>query len=99
DVSTGAATRFGRPAVWAAYGMAHGINAGDAMCALSYLTLLVPDGPRAPERTVGMTRRLHQATLEMCAGQSRMSASGAEPRVDPLVDAARELGALAASAA
>lgn len=68
------------------YGLAHGINAGDALCALAYLHLLVGNAVQRPaERTVAMTRALLEANYALCAGTS-----GA------LLGAACELGALAA---
>ena len=53
------------------FGLAHGINAGDALCALAYLQLL--DGPhrRPPEGTVEMTRALQAANFSLCAGQAQ----------------------------
>lgn len=68
------------------FGLAHGINAGDALCALAYLQLLVQPGATRPaERTVAMTRALLEANYALCAGTS-----GA------LLGAACELGALGA---
>ena len=79
------------------FGQAHGINAGDALCAIAFLQLL--DGaPRRPdERTVLMTRRLHEASYAMCSGQAGDPALAAAPRA-ALLGAACELGALAAGA-
>jgi geranylgeranyl pyrophosphate synthase len=53
------------------FGLAHGINAGDALCAMAYLQLL--DGPpsREPARTVAMTRALQAANFSLCAGQAQ----------------------------
>jgi geranylgeranyl diphosphate synthase type I len=73
------------PSVAARFGRAHGINAGDALCALAYLQVLDPPPARPPVRTVAMTRALHQANYALCAGTP-----GA------LAGAACELGALAA---
>ncbi len=69
DIEDGDALRHGRPTVWSQYGSAHGINTGDTMCAISYLTLL--EGAWPPARIAEMTRRLHAANLAMCAGQAR----------------------------
>ncbi|GAC1577834.1 MAG: polyprenyl synthetase family protein [Candidatus Elarobacter sp.] len=60
--------RHARPTLWSAYGDAAAITAGDAMCALSYLTLL-RDAARPPETIVAMTACLHHGHLEMCRGQ------------------------------
>lgn len=71
------------------YGLAHGINAGDAICALAYLQLLAGSaGARPAERTVAMTRALLEANYALCAGTA-----GA------LLGGACELGALAAGVA
>jgi geranylgeranyl diphosphate synthase type I len=69
DIEDGDALRHGRETVWSRYGSAHGINTGDTMCAISYLTLL--EGAWPPARIAEMTRRLHAANLAMCAGQAR----------------------------
>jgi geranylgeranyl diphosphate synthase type I len=71
DIEDGDRMRHGRETVWSRYGIAHGINAGDAMCAYSYLTLLANTGRHPAERIARMTQRLHEANLEMCAGQGR----------------------------
>jgi geranylgeranyl diphosphate synthase type I len=72
------------------FGVPHGINAGDALCALAYLQL-VAQPRRSPERTVAMTRALHEADYAMCAAR----ADGADTTA-VLLGAACELGALAA---
>ena len=63
-------TRGGREAVWQRYGVAHGINAGDALCALAYLEVLTGSNRRPPERTLLMTHVLQEANYAMCAGQA-----------------------------
>jgi geranylgeranyl diphosphate synthase type I len=70
DIEDGDELRHGRQTVWARFGSAHGINAGDAMCAVSYLTLLRNSNAAPAERVAAMTRALHVANLAMCAGQS-----------------------------
>jgi geranylgeranyl diphosphate synthase type I len=55
----------------APFGLAHGINAGDALCAMAYLQLLEGPARRAPERTVQMTRALQAANFALCAGQAQ----------------------------
>ena len=45
DIEDGDRLRHGRETLWAKYGIAQAINAGDALCALSFLALL-----RAAER-------------------------------------------------
>jgi geranylgeranyl diphosphate synthase type I len=59
--------RGGRPSP---FGLAHGINAGDALCAMAYLELLDEPVRRPPERTVLMTRALHAANYLLCAGDA-----------------------------
>jgi geranylgeranyl pyrophosphate synthase len=72
--------------VRARYGLAHGINAGDALCALAYLQLLVdPAVDRPAAQRVAMTRALQEANYAHCGGRS-----------DALTAAARTLGVLAA---
>jgi len=108
DIEDGDRLRRGRETVWSRYGLAHGINAGDALCSVAYLTLL--EGSAAPpERKLEMNQVLLAAHLEMCSGQGRDIAFAAEPRVTledyramiggktgALFGAACELGALAA---
>jgi geranylgeranyl pyrophosphate synthase len=52
------------------FGLAHGINAGDALSAIAYLQLLDEPVRRPPERTVLMTRALHAANYALCAGHA-----------------------------
>jgi len=61
--------RHGRTTIWAQFGMAQGINAGDALCAISYLTLLHEEAVVPPGRVVEMLHVLHEANLMMCEGQ------------------------------
>ena len=111
DIEDGDRVRHGRDTVWAKWGTAHGINAGDSLCAISYLALLESDVARPAERTVAMTRALHEANLAMCAGQGRDIAFEREAHVTmddylamisgktaALFGAACEIGALAAGA-
>jgi geranylgeranyl diphosphate synthase type I len=70
DIEDGDELRHGRQTVWSRFGTAHGINAGDSMCAVSYLTLLRNSCGAPYERVAAMTRVLHAANLVMCAGQA-----------------------------
>jgi geranylgeranyl diphosphate synthase type I len=110
DIEDGDRLRRGRETVWSRYGIAHGINAGDALCSVAYLTLLDGSGATAA-RKLEMNRVLLAAHLAMCSGQGRDIAFEAEPRVTmedyramiggktgALFGAACELGALAAGA-
>ncbi len=69
DIEDGDELRHGRTTIWKRYGVAHGINAGDALCAISYLTLLHEEAVVPPNRVVEMLNVLHEANLRMCEGQ------------------------------
>ena len=95
----------------ARFGLAHGINAGDALCAMAYLQLLEGPARRAPEQTVLMTRALQEANFALCAGQAQEIAFARAGTIEPqaylamiagkaaLFAVACELGALVAGAA
>jgi geranylgeranyl pyrophosphate synthase len=53
---------------WSRFGLAHGINAGDAVSAMAYLQLLEGPPRRPAEQTILMTRALHAANFELCGG-------------------------------
>ncbi len=108
DIEDGDRLRRGRETLWARYGAPHGINAGDALCSVAYLTLL-DESLALPEQKLAMNRVLLAAHLAMCNGQGRDIAFESEPRVTmedyramiggktaALFGAACELGALAA---
>lgn len=103
--------RHGRKTLWSTYGVPQAINAGDAMCALSFLTLARAQTRHPAERVTEMIRVLHGAHLTMCAGQSLDIAFEIAPSVDvqsycrmiagktaALFGAACELGALCSGA-
>ena len=98
DIEDGVPVRSGRDAVWSKFGLAHGINAGDALCAVAYLALLEGAAPRSPEQTVAMTRVLLEAQLAMCGAQARTIAGAAIDAKVALPGAACELGAVSAGA-
>jgi geranylgeranyl diphosphate synthase type I len=111
DIEDGDRVRHGRATVWARDGVAHGINAGDAMCAISYLTLLANEANLPADRLMRMTRVLHEANLAMCEGQGLDIAFESLPHVTleqyfemiagktaALFAGSCELGALAAGA-
>jgi geranylgeranyl pyrophosphate synthase len=81
------APRHGGPAVRSRYGLANGVNAGDALCALAYATLLRNGGGLPAERVVEMARVLHRANLALVGGTTAV-----------LFGAACELGAICAGA-
>ncbi len=62
--------RHGRKTLWTAYGIAHAINAGDAMCAASSLALVRAARRHPPARVVRMIDTLHRAHRTMCDGQA-----------------------------
>ncbi|MGH7707731.1 MAG: polyprenyl synthetase family protein [Vulcanimicrobiaceae bacterium] len=109
DIEDGDELRRGRATIWARYGIAHGINAGDALCAISYLTLLRNEARLPSDRIVRMVEVLHEANLAMCDGQDLDISFERRERVTmdeystmiagktgALFAAACELGALAA---
>jgi geranylgeranyl diphosphate synthase, type I len=69
DIEDGDELRHGRRTLWSVFGVAQAINAGDAMCAISFLTLARAQGLE-PEVVLAMLQRLHAAHLTMCEGQS-----------------------------
>lgn len=111
DIEDGDRFRHGRLTLWAKYGTAQAINAGDALCALSYLSLLKTAHEQPPARVIAMMNALHRANFAMCEGQSLDIAFEAEGTLDTqrylrmiggktaaLFGAAAELGAYCASA-
>ncbi|HEY1882292.1 MAG TPA: polyprenyl synthetase family protein [Candidatus Cybelea sp.] len=62
--------RHGRPTLWSQYGIAAAINAGDAMCALSFLSLEQAAAHLEAGRVLEMLALLHEAHAVMCEGQS-----------------------------
>jgi geranylgeranyl diphosphate synthase type I len=62
--------RHGRRTLWSAYGVGQAINAGDAMCALSFLSLEHAAELLDARRVLQMIALLHEAHAVMCEGQS-----------------------------
>lgn len=62
--------RRGRPTLWSSYGIPHAINTGDAMCALSFLSLTRAAAQHDAVRALHMVAILHEAHLAMCDGQA-----------------------------
>ena len=62
--------RHGRQTLWARDGIAQAINAGDAMCALSFLSLTKAASRIEASRVLEMVEVLHEAHRVMCNGQS-----------------------------
>jgi len=109
DIEDGDELRHGRTTIWKRFGVPHGINTGDALCAISYLTLLHEHSSTPAQRVVQMLHVLHEANLHMCEGQgldigfeTRSVVTMAQYRdmiagkTGALFSASCELGALAA---
>ncbi|MGC8484977.1 MAG: polyprenyl synthetase family protein [Candidatus Baltobacteraceae bacterium] len=103
--------RHGRPTLWARYGIAQAINAGDAMCAISFLALAQSEKELGAARALDAVRVLHEAHREMCNGQALDLAFESRPAVafddylemiagktSALFGAASALGAICAEA-
>jgi len=59
-----------RPTVWKIWGEPQAINAGDAMYVLAQLALFrLQDTAVAPHQIVILSRKLNQASLQLCEGQ------------------------------
>lgn len=67
DIQDGDRERRHRPAVWTLWGVAQGINAGDALFGLAHARLTAP-GPR-PARRLRAAHALDRAVLEVIEGQ------------------------------
>ncbi len=67
DIQDGDRDRHGRPTLWTLWGVAQGINAGDALHALAFRVLT--ESSADPERTLCAVRALSTATLEVVEGQ------------------------------
>ncbi|MBV8364637.1 MAG: polyprenyl synthetase family protein [Candidatus Eremiobacteraeota bacterium] len=111
DIEDGDRYRHGRQTLWAKYGTPQAINAGDALCALSYLSLLKTAQYHSPARVTAMMHALHRANFAMCEGQSLDIAFESEGTIDTkrylrmiagktaaLFGAAAELGAYCSGA-
>jgi len=110
DIEDGDELRHGRRTLWSEYGIAEAINAGDAMCALSFLSLEHAAAHLDADRVLQMIALLHEAHAVMCEGQSLDLYFESQRSVDvpgydrmiecktaQLFDASCRLGAFAAS--
>ncbi|NOK64438.1 MAG: polyprenyl synthetase family protein [Chloroflexi bacterium AL-W] len=70
DIEDQSSTRRGRPTTWTIWGLAHGINIGDAMLIVAHLALhrLTEIGV-VPEVVLEILRRFDQTILTVCEGQ------------------------------
>jgi len=96
DIEDNDELRRGRRTVWSVYGIPQALNAGDALCAISFLALTNSVARHSVDRVLRMVRALHEAHATMCDGQCMdLSYEGA-----PLVDLAgynRMIGAKTAA--
>lgn len=70
DIEDGDRERRGMPTVWALWGEAQGINAGDAMHALARLALLrLEEAGYSSRKVIRAARMLDEACLRLCEGQ------------------------------
>ncbi len=70
DIEDSDELRHGRRTLWSVYGIPQALNAGDALCAISFLVLMKARGRHREERVLHMVRALHEAHATMCDGQS-----------------------------
>ncbi|MGZ3496190.1 MAG: polyprenyl synthetase family protein [Vulcanimicrobiaceae bacterium] len=70
DIEDGDELRHGRRTLWSVYGIPQALNAGDAICALSFLTLMEASSRDVPERVLRLVKALNVAHATMCDGQA-----------------------------
>lgn len=70
DIEDGDELRHGRRTLWSVYGIPQALNAGDALCAISFLVLMNAAHRHPGERVLRMVRALNEAHATMCDGQS-----------------------------
>lgn len=70
DIEDGDRMRHGRETVWSAFGLPHGVNAGDATGALAQLAFASATPPLDERVAFAMSMDLATANLRMCEGQS-----------------------------
>jgi len=82
DIEDNDELRRGRRTVWAVYGIPQALNAGDALCAISFLVLTNSAARHSDGRVLQMVRALHEAHATMCDGQSMDLAYESAGQVD-----------------
>ncbi len=82
DIEDGDRLRRGRETLWAKFGVAHGINAGDAVGALAYAALQ-ETGRLDAAVTQAMLGDLARAHVRMCEGQALDLAAEGAAQVTP----------------
>jgi geranylgeranyl diphosphate synthase type I len=71
DIQDASPLRRHRPTVWALWGVAQAVNAGDALFALAHIALnRLVDLPVSPATTVELSTALHLTTLRIVEGQT-----------------------------
>jgi geranylgeranyl diphosphate synthase type I len=96
DIEDGDELRHGRRTLWAVYGIPQALNAGDALCAISFLVLMNATARHSGERVLRMVRVLQEAHATMCDGQSLDLAFERATHVD-LAEYHRMIGAKTAA--
>ncbi len=70
DIQDGSPVRRGRPVVWKLWGSAQGINAGDALFALAFLSIYRLSQPnQTPDLNSALVQILSETCLELTRGQ------------------------------
>ncbi|MEF3274241.1 MAG: polyprenyl synthetase family protein [Chloroflexus sp.] len=70
DIEDDSAMRRGRRTLWHIWGLAHGINAGDAMFVIAHLAIhRLADTGMPTERVLTILRRFDEVILRICEGQ------------------------------
>ncbi len=70
DIEDNSAERRHRPTVWSLWGLAQGVNTGDALWAMANLAVQRLSDRGAPaESVLDVVRTLNHAVLELCTGQ------------------------------
>lgn len=112
DIEDDSAMRRGRRTLWNIWGLAHGINAGDAMFVLAHLAIhRLAEAGLPAERVLAILRRFDEVILRICEGQYLDLSFEGELSITPedylamiggktaaLIAGAAELGARAAGA-
>jgi len=70
DIEDGDRIRHGRETVWSAFGLPHGVNAGDVVGALAQLALAPAAKSLDADTAFAMSMDLAAANVRMCEGQS-----------------------------
>ncbi len=70
DIEDGDALRHGRQTLWSAFGLAHGVNAGDNLGALAHLALIPLSTMLDEKAAFAMSTELAAANVRMCEGQA-----------------------------